>query len=87
MKNLYFVKFNTGAGDFEFTGTLETVMLEADKGVAYTQRDVSIENENGKLVAFRRWWGIAFNPDETEEEESEIIEFGSFGYYGAWELC
>ena len=36
-KNTYYIDYGTGAGNFEFTGTLEEAMEEANKGLCYTQ--------------------------------------------------
>ncbi len=82
----YIIKHHTGAGDIELIGTLEDAMQEADKGIAYTQNDITIFGESGEIVALRPWCGVPFNPDETEETEDEIIDFGAFGYFGAWAI-
>lgn len=79
----YDIKFNTGAGDFTLAGTLEEAKAAADDGAAYTQQNIEIY-EGASLVAHRPWIGIAFDPDVTEYTEDEVIQFGSFGHYGAW---
>ena len=46
-KNTYNIDYGTGAGTFEFTGTLEEAMEEANKGLCYTQVPVSISIKDG----------------------------------------
>lgn len=92
----YYVNFNTGVGDETVNGTLEDAMKIADEGVAYTQEDIEIyevgshQDENGQyrlnLVAIRHWWGVEYDPEETEDDESEVICFGTFGHYGSWNV-
>ena len=78
----YRINYGTGAGDETVNGTLEQAMKVADDGAAYTQRDIRIEDENSDLVALRHWWGVKYDPDESDE--TDIIGFGDFGYYGEW---
>lgn len=80
----FFIKYGTGAGDFDFSGTLEEAKAKADAGSAYTQRDYYIENENGEEICRRNWCGVPYDPEVTEETEDEVIQFGSFGHYTAW---
>lgn len=68
----------------ELEGTLEQAMQTADDIAGYTQRNIIIFDEDGKEITRRNWWGVAYDPDETEDAEGEVIQFGSFGYYGAW---
>lgn len=75
----YYVNFNTGAGNKE-AESLEEAMDLAVKGAAYTQQPISILYY-GQEVACLPWYGIA--PDD---DEVVTIQFGSFGYYGAWEI-
>lgn len=79
----YYIKYNTGAGDVIITGTLEEAQTEADSSSAYTQKNIDIYDSDGEIVATRRWYGVA--PDE-EDEERNIIRFGDFGFYDAWEV-
>jgi hypothetical protein len=74
----FFVDYNTGAGNFEYEGTLDEAKKAAEEGLAYTQQSVKIF-ENDEPVAILPWWG-------TQPEEDEIVtcQFGSFGYYGEW---
>lgn len=81
----FFVRFHTGAGDFEIVGDLETAKAAADENAAYTQMPITIEDETGEEFAMRPWWGVEYDQNETEDAENEVITFGRFGYYGAWE--
>lgn len=76
----YLINYGTGAGNFEFEGTLDEVKTEADKGIAYTQTDCNILLD-GEVVAMRRWWGVEV---EDEYKTDDIIDFGKFGYYEKW---
>ncbi len=82
-KEKYIIDFCNGI-TFDFVGTLEKAKKEADDRIGYTQRDVKIRNENDETIAFRRWWGIAFDSAVNDAELSEIIDFGDFGYYDNW---
>jgi hypothetical protein len=84
MTQEYRINYHTGAGNETInTDDIATVMDKADEGAAYTQENISITDENGNLVAIRRWYGVAYNPD-TDEESNPII-FGTFGYYSDWQ--
>lgn len=80
----YYVNYGTGAGNEWVEGTLDEVMAIADNGATYTQADIKIMDENDNLIAIRRWWGVKFDPEESDCSEDEIISFGDFGYYDAW---
>lgn len=85
----YYIDFCTGAGNTYVNGDLDDAKREADKGAAYTQRSIKIYevDENGERsrhpVAMRRWIGCAAGDDV--EEDADIIDFGSFGYYTEWD--
>ncbi|MBR1373506.1 hypothetical protein IJ556_03535, partial [bacterium] len=83
MKNMkYYIQYGTGAGDFySDSDDLNRAMTEADNNAAYTQCDIKIMHGD-KLVAIRSWNGCAF--DSEVSDETDIIDFGSFGYYGEW---
>ena len=59
--------------------TLQAAKDYADANATYTQENISIDVD-GKAVAIRRWWGV-----EADEDDSDIIRFGSYGYYSEWE--
>lgn len=75
----YYIDFCTGAGNFYVEGDIEAAKKEAEKYLAYTQKDVKIINENGYEVSRLLWCGTA--PDE---DETVTAQFGTFGYYGEW---
>ncbi len=86
----YLIDYNTGAGN-NFADSIEDAKQKADEGAAYTQKDIVIyegksntPTSEWKEILRRNWWGVPFDPEETEETKEEIIQFGSFGYYGAW---
>lgn len=79
---MYYINFNTGEGN-EWASTLEEAMKIADDGAAYTQKDIVIENKDGKEVLRRRWWGVPY--DEHEVEEESPICFEQYGYFGDWQ--
>lgn len=85
MKKRYSVEYFTGAGDFEYYGTLEEVLEKADNGISYTQKDVRIISDDGETI-LRFWIPVEYDEFEgfTLEEEKEIIFFGKFGYYTPW---
>ena len=80
---LYYIKYHTGAGD-ETAASIDEAKRIADDGAAYTQQSITIEDEDGNEITRRPWWGVEYDPDETEDTVDEIISFGKFGYYGAW---
>ena len=75
----YNINYNTGAGNYEFEGTLEEAMKDAETGIGYTRENISIQDENGETVAYLRWYGV-----EPEEDDIVTCQYGSFGYYGEW---
>jgi hypothetical protein len=77
----YTIRYHTGAGDKEVEGDLRDAMKEADKGIAYTQQPVTIEDERGDLVARRDWSGSLAYIEDYEDP----IPFGKFGYYTDWQ--
>jgi len=78
----YFINYGTGAGNFEVEGTLEDAKREADKGIAYTQHSVAIEDDPYEnVIAQRNWIGCEAT---DEDREGDIIEYGSFGFYSPW---
>ena len=80
---MYTIDYNNGVTN-TCDGTLEEAKKLADDCASYTQRNIYILNDAGEKVAGRSWWGVPYDPNETEEEEDEVIQFGSFGHYGAW---
>jgi len=86
----YYINYNTGAGNEYFNGALAEAKAVADKGAAYTQAPIiiclksPITNE-WEQVARRNWYAEKFDPELYENgEESDVIQFGSFGYFDEW---
>lgn len=81
----YYINYGTGAGNEYVDGYLEDAQRVADEGATYTQCSITIYavNSNGDIddnpICERTWWGVAYDGDE-----SDVIDFGSFGHYGAW---
>ena len=81
-KNTYHIDYGTGVGNFDFTGTLEEAINEANKGLCYTQLPVSISIKNEiENIAYLPWYGII-----PEDEDTVTAIFGNFGFYGGWEI-
>lgn len=78
----YYICYHTGAGD-DVAPTVKAAMRIADKGAAYTQHDITIEDVNGNVLYTRRWWGTEY--DEDEDCCENPILFGDFGFYSDWE--
>ena len=76
----YHIHYNTGAGDFTVSGTLEQAMQQADAGAAYTQQDITISDNHGNIIARRPWYGTLTGIDD----QSDPIQFGDFGFFADW---
>jgi hypothetical protein len=61
-------------------GDLDMAKIVAVEGLSYTQASVSIQDENGETVARLPWYGL-----EPSEDDEVVEQFGSFGFYSAWE--
>lgn len=86
-KHYWYVNYGTGAGDFEYYGTLEEVLDKADDNAAYTQQDyevVSGDRKDYSEVWVRQWVGYPYD-ETTGFEPEEVIQFGRFGFYAPWE--
>lgn len=84
----YYIDYGTGAGNKYFDGTLDEAKAGADEGAAYTQCSYCIKavDDNGdpaEVICSRPWWGVEYDPDEDEDDD--VITFGKFGYFGAWQ--
>lgn len=79
---MFTINYNNGLWGLwdECDGTLDEAKAMADECADYTQCDITIEDENHEEVARRRWYGVPFDPSETETTEDEVIQFGSFGF-------
>lgn len=83
---MYIINYKNGITE-ECEGTLEQAKKIADDGAAYTQSDIVIANKDGEEVAIRRWYGVPYDPDATDDAEDEVIQFGTFGHYSGWLDC
>lgn len=81
----YYINHHTGAGNEYIDGTLADAMQAADAGASYTQEPITIHDDTGAEVARRQWWGVKYDPDEDDAPEDDIIGYGDYGYYGAWQ--
>ena len=79
---MYIVNFNTGAGNQEVT-TLEEAKQVAVDFMTYTQRDITIETEDGEVIATARWYG--YKPTEEEREAGLVLEEIGGGFYARWD--
>lgn len=83
MKNLI-INFNNG-----FTTDVEVQDLNEAKEIAeeqmsYTQQNVTIQTEDGQVLAVSRWYG--YEATEEEKEDGVVLaEFGNSGFYAIWE--
>ncbi len=77
---MYYINWNNGLID-EFEGTIEEAKMYADENSAYTQCDISIEDENQEKILTRFWYGV--QATEEDKEDEDIIEIGN-GFYASW---
>ena len=77
-KEKYYINYNTGAGNEYVTGTLEEAIKTARDGASYTQCDIDIIDiyDGDTIVATWRWVGL-----QAEDDEDDIIRFGTAGHY------
>lgn len=77
----YTINYHTVAGNETIEAEdLEAVKSQADEGAAYTQQEITIEDEDGKEIARREWCGVEFKDGDA----GDPIKFGTFGFYGDW---
>lgn len=79
---MYIVNFNTGAGNQE-AATLEEAKQLALDGMAYTQENITIETEDGEVIATARWYGV--EPSEEDYEAGIVLEEIGGGFYELWD--
>lgn len=80
-KNTYYIDYGTGAGNFEFIGTLEEAMEEAAERLCYTQLPVTISVNDEYEIACLPWYDV-----EPSEDDVVTASFGDFGFYGEWRI-
>jgi len=81
----YHICYHTGAGDEE-AETLEEAMKTADENAAYTQQDITIEDNAGNVLAVRHWWGVEYDEENEDAYCEAPICFGRYGYYDDWQI-
>lgn len=68
---------------------LEEAKEMADEEISYNQESMTIKNEEGKTIAWRRWWGYEMpeedDPDYDPDIMDDAITYGEFGFYTNWE--
>jgi len=76
----YYVNFGTGAGNCKIEGYLSDALASAVNNATYTQESIKIELDD-EVVAVLPWYGV-----EATEDDEVMIDYGTFGFYGAWNL-
>lgn len=79
---MYTVNFNTGVGNVE-VATLEEAKQVAVDLMTYTQRDITIETEDGEVIATARWYGV--KPSEEDYEAGIVLAEIGGGFYARWD--
>lgn len=84
----YTIDWGTGVTNEDEQGidTIEEAMQIADKRACYTQQDIEIVDDEGYVMAERRWIGVEYRPDDVESCENPIL-FGGCGYYTDWDMA
>ena len=82
-KMIHFVRFGTGAGDYQSILPISQLKKEVDDKLTYTQCSVTILDNDNNLVCYRDWVGCLDGIDEMESP----VQFGDFGYYADWVDC
>ena len=80
----YFINYHTGAGDEWFEGTLDEAKIKADAEAAFTQQNITIEDEDGNTISTRPWCGVSYDEDDLDMWCEDPIVFGTFGFYSDW---
>lgn len=68
---------------------LADAMTEADNWITYTGRNLYLDdgNEDAPIMS-RTWYNVKYDATESGYTADEIIDFGDFGFFGAWsEYC
>lgn len=79
----YFINYHTGINEW-FEGTLDEAKTKADENIAYTQQDVTIDDESGNTVSKRSWSGVSYDENDPDKWCESPIVFGTFGFYSDW---
>lgn len=76
---MFYIDYGEGQENISFP-TLESAMREAERNMRFTGNDITINNEEGFMVAISRWVGI-----KPEEWSPFNMQSGHNGFYSAWE--
>lgn len=76
----FIINYHTGVvHEIEAEDLAEAKQI-AVEGMTYTQQKVSIEQEDGEVLATSYWFGVA--PDE---DDAVLARFGDYGFYQLWD--
>jgi hypothetical protein len=77
------INYNTGTGDIQLDDNIDIddAKVIADKGICYTQQDVTITDDDNNLITRRKWIGCT----DGMGDECDPIGFGNLGYYTDWQ--
>lgn len=78
MIRMYTIDYGTGVVE-SIDGELEAAKEAAVEGMAYTQQNVKILDDNGAEVLVSCWYGV-----EPSEDDEVLAQFGTFGFYAEW---
>lgn len=73
---MYKIDYQNGM-ELQFEGTLEEALKEAEETAGYTQENIVVTSDEERYIS--HWYGVP-----AEEDDEVIVDFGSFGFYGAW---
>ena len=76
----FVINYHTGVKDVVEVNSLEEAKQIAVEGMTYTQQKVTIEQEDGEVLATSYWFGVA--PDE---DDAVLARFGDYGFYQLWD--
>lgn len=75
----YTINYGLGIKDDGYE-TIQDAKDAAVTNASYSQRSINIETDQGEGVATLPWYGV-----EPSGEDEVTVEFGNFGFYGAWQ--
>ena len=83
----HYINYNSSGNDnFSIFDTDRQAEKLADQNARFTERDITIEDENGDIIASRCWHSEPFDPTVYKNrEQTDIIDFGARGHYGPWQ--
>lgn len=82
--NKFKINYHTGIEEEVEVADLQEAKEVAQKGIAYTQANVTIETLDGEVLATSRWYVV--EPTEEDIEDGLVLEqIGSYGFYQTWD--